>query len=640
MPPIAPEILVQLNGLLAQRRFAEAEKACRRLLRSKADKAQVYLMLGQIQHISGDSAGATDSLRRSTALASRRHAGHAALAAVLAATGNHAAALEAQIQAGNCPDADPLTLQNLGAMLWQVGRHRDAIVTFRRLVATQPQNHQAWQSLGRLHRHLGEHDDADAALTQAAELTNAASAWKELAMLRTMVRSSTAMEAAERALTLAADDEQVQRCHLDALFTSGRLDQAMAACTALRSRFPDDVPLALQQAAILVGSGRMADAWKVYLQLLEWDDLTGAQVAAVHLACARLAYEEGTVEIAMQHVEAAVTAAPDDPAMRMHLGWQLLSRGELCRGWEEFEYRFQAGIDRGGILPQPLPQPLWRGEELRGKSILLWGEQGIGDDILQCSALDEVIQQAAVVHLLCDARLIPALRRSRPDNLHLHPRGDYLDEALLSSTIDYQCSTGTMLRYLRPTFDSFPRHRASYLQPDLQRVAELRSRYAALPGLKVGLSWRSKNLRNGADKSCPLVDWGPILTIPGITFINLQYGDVSAELQAVHQRFGVTVHCDPEIDQMRDLDGLLAQLAALDAVVSISNAVAHAAGALGCPLHVLLSANPLWVWFLDRPDSPWYSKARLYRQQRLGVWQPVLEAVAKSLLDSLPIAAT
>ncbi|KAF0225122.1 MAG: hypothetical protein FD176_614 [Rhodospirillaceae bacterium] len=631
MAQIPPDILAQLNGLLARGQYAEADKVCRRLLRGKADKAQVYLILGQIQHMSGDNAGAVVSLRRSTALASRHSAGFAALATVLMAMGNHDEALHAQMQAGACPDAAPLTLQNLGVMLQQAGRVRDAIATFRRLTTVQPGNHQAWQSLGRLHRQLGEHDDADMALMRAAELANNANAWKELAQFRTLLGNAAALDAAVRALALAADDEQAQRCHLDALFVAGRLDEAEAACAALRSRVPDDLALARQQAAILAAQGHLDDASALQAHLLERDDLTAVQTADIHLTCARLAYERGSAEMALQHVEAAADAAPGDPAVRMHRGWQLLARGQLDRGWEEFEYRFQAGIERGGILPQSLPQQLWRGEDLRGKSILLWGEQGIGDDILQCSALDEVIEQAAVVHLLCDPRLVPVLRRDRPDSLRLYPRGDYLDERLLSREIDYQCSTGTMLRYLRPTFDSFPRHRSRYLQPNPERVTELRNRYAQLPGRKIGLSWRSKNLRNGADKSCPLINWDAILTLPGITFVNLQYGDVAAELHAVRQKFGVTVHTDPEIDQMRDIEGFFAQLAALDAVVSISNATAHAAGALGCPLHVLLSANPLWVWFLGRSNSPWYPAAKLYRQERLGVWPPVLEAVATAL---------
>lgn len=639
--PISLETQSRLQALLSQRRYGEAENLCRRLLQGdKANKAHLLLLLGQIQQMSGDLDGATQSLRRATSLSPRRAAGFTALAATLLAAGKHPEALEAQSRAGACPDADASVLQNLGSLLWQANRHRDAIAAFAKAAALDPCRVVNWQALGRLHGKLGEYDAAETALVRVTTLRpNSGETWLELTKLRLQLARPNAIDSAAKALALTPTDETCQRCWLDALVLVRRLNEAAQLCADLLATQPADIALALKQAQIYLAQGRIQDATGLYDELLVRPGLTNADTAAVLLARGRLAYEKGDPEHAFADVEAAVQATPDDPAIRMNYGWQLLARGDLRRGWEEFEHRFEAGLARGGILPQPLPQPKWRGESLNGRVLLLWGEQGIGDDILQCSALAEVIEQAKTVHLLCDSRLIPILQRGMPGSLILHPRGEHFPPEILAPGIDYQCSTGTMLRYLRPDFSSFPAGRRAYLQPDAGLVATIRERYAALPGRKIGLAWKSKNLLNGADKSCPLPTWRPILSLPDTTFVNLQYGEVTEELEALQRQHGIAIHHDRQIDQLRDMDGFLAQICALDAVVSISNAAAHAAGAVGVPTFVLLSANPLWVWFHGRDDSPWYPSARLFRQERLGEWEPVLRRAATALAAHLTTAA-
>jgi hypothetical protein len=152
-----------------------------------------------------------------------------------------------------------------------------------------------------------------------------------------------------------------------------------------------------------------------------------------------------------------------------------------------------------------------------------------------------------------------------------------------------------------------------------------------------GLSWISKNQEVGEDKSLRLADLQPLLELPDVVFVDLQYGDTGAEREALQESTGIEVRRIPEIDNFNDLDGLAALMEACDVVVTVSNTTAHLAGSLGRPLMVMLpeAFGLVWYWHAGRMDSPWYPQARLFRQTTPGQWGSVINEVSTALLDSL-----
>lgn len=194
---------------------------------------------------------------------------------------------------------------------------------------------------------------------------------------------------------------------------------------------------------------------------------------------------------------------------------------------------------------------------------------------------------------------------------------------------------GSLSRWLRCSFESFPRHRG-YLKAEPSRVQSYRrslledSRGA---DYIVGISWHSSNQEFGSLKSVALRDWRGILQVPGVRFVDLQYGDTAAERSLIEEQAGVRIEHLPDLDLYHDLEGLAALCAAGDLVITVSNVTAHVAGALGSPTWVLLpKANGrLWYWFAGRPDSPWYPSMRMFTQQTPGSWREVLDDVAREL---------
>ncbi len=149
------------------------------------------------------------------------------------------------------------------------------------------------------------------------------------------------------------------------------------------------------------------------------------------------------------------------------------------------------------------------------------------------------------------------------------------------------------------------------------------SRYQNLgEGLKIGISWRGGSKPSvKLARSTVLGQWTKLFSIPGVHFINLQYGDCSGELKEAKEKLGVIIHDWEDADPLKDLDGFAAQVAALDLVISVDNSTVHMAGAVGIPVWTLLPYVCDWRWMREFEDTPWYKTVRLFRQRKHGDWE-------------------
>ena len=344
-----------------------------------------------------------------------------------------------------------------------------------------------------------------------------------------------------------------------------------------------------------------------------------------------------------------IAVAPDIVDAHHNLGMILLSLGRFEEGWKEFVWR----LKRPSPVSYDFPLTKWAGEDITGKKILIWTEQGLGDEILVTSMVPDALARANQVVLLCSERLVPLMRRSFPAaTVAQRPstKAEPLPKAAAAADIFRQMSLSDLGLAFRRSFADFPA-RAAFLKADDARRRALRARYAAArPGAPlVGLSWSSRhNPEVGWLKSIDLADWAPILSIPGATFVNLQYGDWASTLADIHARTGVEILDDPEVDPLQDMDAFAAQVAAMDLVISVSNTTVHVAGALGVPTWVMPAEGRgrLWYWFRDRADSPWYSSVRLIERTVAGMgadrdgWSQQIERCARDLQEWMAVRTT
>lgn len=308
-----------------------------------------------------------------------------------------------------------------------------------------------------------------------------------------------------------------------------------------------------------------------------------------------------------------------------NLALQRLVRGEFASAWDDFEFRW--GTEGYQKPVWAAATRVWTG----GTSVqplLLWGEQGIGDQILYASILPELAALPQKKYVALDKRLLPLFRRSMPGF-------DFVDLATLNDDLGFaeQLPLGSLPRLFRPDLASFTRARHPYLQADTNRSLELRGRIAREGKLVCGVSWSSNRKSIGRHKSLGLEQMLLPLASQRLHFVDLQYGDTTVERHALQQAHGIEVQHLDEVDNFHDIDGLAALIQACDVVITTSNSTAHLAGALGKTTLLLLPSGKgqLWYWAEINGTIPWYPSIQTFRQRETGNWQHPLQAIKAAL---------
>ncbi len=331
-------------------------------------------------------------------------------------------------------------------------------------------------------------------------------------------------------------------------------------------------------------------------------------------------YSLGKLEEALARQRTAQALQPGYTQARFSESLAQLSQADFAAGWRNYESRWQTPEHNTPM--RAYPQPLWTGEKLASGRLLIWGEQGVGDEIMFAGLIPDVIRTGNRCMLDCDARLKPLFVRSFPgvEVVSLHDPGDNPE-----LDITAHLPSGSLPGLYRASDAAFAATTSPYLIADPVERERFRSRYADGRRL-VGLAWHTNNRKTGRNRSIDLRLFAPLFAQPEIRWVSLQYGDHDAlEHQAAAAQAPILI--DRSVHQFSDIDVFAAQIAAMDLVITIDNSTAHLAGALGVPVWLLLPFAPDWRWLQAREESPWYPSMRLFRQPKLGDWQSVVQKV-------------
>jgi hypothetical protein len=373
--------------------------------------------------------------------------------------------------------------------------------------------------------------------------------------------------------------------------------------------------------------GDNAAAIRHFAQAVKIDPVAKVLLNNLGVAQSRIAQFDS----ARDNFHKALALDPGYAEARQNLAAVLLRLGEWERGFREYEGRW--GVEQATRFWRPFAarDNMWAMGDPAPSRLRLWGEQGIGDEILHLGGIPALLRMGGAVVVECDPRLVAPLARAMP-NLAVCPRIDPPDARLIGEDCPHlpMASLPGRLWALGVGADRPIR----YLEPDPQRVAEFRRQLQALgPGPYVGLSWRSKHATLGPVKSLPLDQWGEVLRRRDVTFVNLQYGDTDADVAAARMRHGAVIHSLPGLDRFNDMGGMLALVDALDLTLSTSNITAHLAGALGKECWLLLHHVPFWYWGWTGAAAPFYPSVTTFRQGAGGVWRGVMQAVGRRFAD-------
>ncbi|MBF0127215.1 MAG: tetratricopeptide repeat protein [Magnetococcales bacterium] len=496
--------------------------------------------------------------------------------------------------------------------LYQRGEKATALARAERLLATRKTDIRLLHLTAIAHLEQGAHAQAEQRLGQLLKLNPDDAI--ALVTLGNLCQARAAFDQAEahyrRAAQLRPDLANIHNNLGILLKKQKRLAEAEAAFRQALQADPDCVESLLGLGNLLVEAQRHAEAEPLLRQVLtlQPDEIRALNNLA-NLLADRKQYQEA--EIRFRQV---LALRPEQADARCNLGQLLLAQGRFAEGWRWYETRYHPERLEPVVIDSAPGLPWWQGGDPAGKTLLILPEQGVGDAILHASMLPDLLARGARVILECDERLVPLFARSFP-GCRCIGTGREKERRAAEAECDFVTPLGSLGQWLRSDGAAFPQRNA-FLAADRERSALLRQRY--LPegrGLLTGIAWHSANPTLGKKKSMALAELHPLLSLPGITFVDLQYGDTGAERAAFTAATGIGILHDDTIDQMADLDGFAAQVAAMDAVVTISNTTAHMAGALGVPTLLMLWPGSLWYWMVKRDDSPWYPSMRLFRAE-------------------------
>jgi hypothetical protein len=310
----------------------------------------------------------------------------------------------------------------------------------------------------------------------------------------------------------------------------------------------------------------------------------------------------------------------------------LLCAGRLGEGWDAYEARFDPDLPDSPIFEIEIPR---LAEGPAAGRVLVVGEQGVGDEILFASLLPDLAAEGARIAIAVDLRLVGLFGRSFP-GLGIVPHATQRDKGRRRRWVpdppasDAWTPMASLARRYRRERTTFP-DRRGYLHPAPERIAHWQGWLSARPGLKVGLLWKGSSAAGARTlQYCPFAVLEPVLKTPGVTFVNLQYGDSTAE-QAEAQAMGVSMLPPPGLDLRNDLDDLAALCVALDVVIGPANATTNLAGACGAEAWFLTAPAP-WT-HLGTSGPPWYPQARAFTARRHGEWTEAVGELASALLE-------
>ncbi len=540
-------------------------------------------------------------------------------AVLLANLGRHEEALASYQAALALRRDDPGTLFNQGNALKDMGRYEEAMASYDQALALEPDHAPvlcnrgiALHEMKRLDEALASLDDA---LTLAPDIVEAH--LNRGNVLNDLKRHEEAVVSYDCALALRPNYAEALSNRGVALHALERNDEALASfdrALALKHDYPEALS---HRGATLDAMRRPEEALASYARAIalrpDYADAYGNRGATL--------YNLKRLDEALADFDRALALRPDLPEVHWNQASARLITGDFARGFAEYEWRWQreAMID----VKRDFPQPLWRGEDLAGKTILLHSEQGYGDSIQFCRYVSALAARGARVILEVEAPLQRLMTT-------LSGTSEVLAKGSLLPAFDTHCPLLSLPLAFGTQLETVPSV-TPYLHAPAEDVAAWQARLAGTRQPRIGLAWSGNptHLRD-AERSIALESLLPLLDVDA-SFVSIQKDVRDADAAVLAGRSDIL-----QIgDALHDFGDTAALLSQLDLVITVDTGVAHLAGALAKQVWLLLPYIPDWRWLLDRETSPWYPTARLFRQDESRSYDGVIARVRATLQQRL-----
>jgi tetratricopeptide (TPR) repeat protein len=618
-PPPLPVLFAQGVALHQAGRIAEARAAYEAVLAGEPAHAGALHMLGVVRMQIGETEAAVALMQRAAVADPDSAALHANLAAALSQLERYPAALASCDQAIGLDPGLTAAHANRGNALLALGRPAEALASYDQALALSPPYPEGHYNRGNALRELGRLEEAlasyEAALALAPDYLEALG--NRGAVLLKLLRPDEALACFEAAVAAHPANALAQRNRGVALARLHRLEEAAASYEAAIALQPDSADAHSNLASVLNDLKRSQAALAASEAAIALD---ARHVEALNNHGIAL-YDLRRPDEALASYDRALAVKDDFVPSHLNRSLALLALGDLEGGFAEYRWRWK--VDDAARFQPGLPCPAWEGEDLGGKAILVYCEQGYGDSLQFIRYVPRLATMARRVTVLAEAPLVGLFRSL--------PGVEATDAVTDAAAYDFQVAMMCLPRVFGTTLETIPGE-TPYLAADPAKAAAWAERLAAYDGLKVGLVWAGASRQHNPvahaidrRRSLGLAQLAPLAGLAGVTYFSLQLGEPAAEAPPAGMRL-IDLTAD-----LRDFGDTAALVAGLDLVITVDTAVAHLAGALARPVWVLSRFDGCWRWLNGREDSPWYPTARLYHQRAPGAWDEVVRRVAAEL---------
>jgi tetratricopeptide (TPR) repeat protein len=492
-------------------------------------------------------------------------------------------------------------IQHLLALaLIRIGKYSEALVEIEKAIVGADNKVEIYQLQGNINREIKNYENAIKAFKNALALdkNNADTLhWTAVTMYQ-MGFKKPALKIINDAISIRVTDKYLYlkaRCLEDLNFFGEALDaydliiekdkeniQAiLLKCDLLRRMFKYDIALELADKAMKI------DNKNINCYLIK---------SVIYKDCKR-------IEESLDILNEGLKVKPNSEQANFNKSIILLQSGNLKEGWELYEWRWR--VSEWTSKPFKTSKPKWNGE--KNVSLYLWSEQGIGDEVMFASIYNDIKKDVRKLTVKVDVRLKLIFERSFPGINFVS------ENEIKESEFEYHLPVGSMAKFYRNTEEEFSRNNGKFLKTNEEINNSIKKYFSKYEGKrKIGISWKSKNPLSGLKRSAELEDIINYINDDEAVFVNLQYGDVVDEISRVKNK-GIEILDIEEIDNMKNIDGLLSVIEHCDEVISIDNSTVHFAGALGKKTEVLMHESADFRWEMQGNTTKWYKSLTLKR---------------------------
>lgn len=512
-------------------------------------------------------------------------------------------------------------------------------------IAHHPYESNLRNTFGVFLKKLGKFDEAAMQISRAIELNNkSANAWNNLGNVMQMKKNPAAAIACyEKAIKIDPNMMNFQLNLFNMLINIKEYHTVKQLVPRYLKKNPDSIELQMMKAIAEYKCDDFSRAEKTIKKIIQkypkngdaFNTYGNIEFAKHNFPAALIQYEKAIaitptsetyllnrahcyrelhqMRKAIACYQSVLANNPKSAEAHFNIGFCYLMIGQYLEGWENYEWRWLQAEHISN--KQNFTQPEWKGESLTGKTILVHSEQGYGDIIMFSRFVHMIPNHDTKIILQTRGALLTLLASSLKNVSAFVAKGSQLP------AFDYHVSFASLQYLFKITPDNLPTQ--PYLQPNQAQIDRWKNIILASKKLKVGITWSGSKSNPHRFRSCSLLFYKKLFSIPDIEWFSLQ-----KEPHDEIKKYTCLTDLDKQIMTFSDTAAAISQL---DLVISIDTSVAHLAGALGKPVWVLLSSQIDWRWMLKREDSIWYPTARLFRQPEFNDWESIFKRLHSEL---------